>query len=310
MIIPVARRVCFRNGCVCPSLLRRRHKFWPYRIGDGLLQKFFNGIFEAVADLPSVDVIKGGHLLWSTAAPDGNIDSHIQHPAYCDRQQRAVVMIFGELFNTCCGFEVLTKARRLKLRIVFAQVIPHEFAVRLSQEAIKACPPLASDMPVSRQYEVAIAKYFQWPSYWQGPHLWGAGMTPFAESMVATKPLETIETPGASNLRSVKEVSGYHIQAADSTVGHVDDFLLERDTWAIRYLVVDTGNWLPGRKVLISPTWAGIIDWKRSRVTVGMPRKAIETSPTYDPEHGPPSRDEEMVLHRHYDFKPYWLEGL
>jgi hypothetical protein len=181
--------------------------------------------------------------------------------------------------------------------------------VRLDRDAIKACPPLTSDMPVSRQYEVAIAAYYQWPTYWQGPHLWGGAMSPLVESTVAARPLETIEKPGESHLRSVKEVSGYHIQAVDDTAGHVDDFLLERDTWAIRYLVVDTRNWLPGRKVLISPAWADTIDWKRNRINVGMHRTAIETSPVYDPEHGPPSRDEETALHRHYDFKPYWWDG-
>lgn len=180
--------------------------------------------------------------------------------------------------------------------------------VSLSREGIKDSPPLDSDMPVSRQYELELVKHYNWPPYWYGPHAWGTALTPPPEAMKPIeKPFEDIEKPGEQHLRSVKEVSGYDIQALDDKVGHVEDFLLEETTWSIRYLVVDTRNWLPGRKVLISPAWASDVDWKRSRVHVRMDRKAIENSPEYDRER-PLGRDDEMALHRHYDFRPYWLD--
>jgi hypothetical protein len=180
-----------------------------------------------------------------------------------------------------------------------------EIPVDLSRQAIKESPPLESDMPVSRQYEMELAQHHNWPPYWQGPYVWGAAMTPFPESAPLAKPMAPIEVPGEAHLRSVKEVSGYDIQALDDKVGHVEDFLLDRNNWAIRYLVVDTRNWLPGRKVLVSPDWAGSVDWKRSRVHLRMDRKAIETSPEYDRER-PLRREDEAALFNHYDRKPHW----
>ncbi len=162
-------------------------------------------------------------------------------------------------------------------------------------------------MPVSRQYETQLVEYYNWYPYWEGPHAWGPAMTPFTTAAVRTEPIQSIEAGGQSHLRSVREVTGYHIQALDDTIGHVEDFLLEGRTWAIRYLVVDTRNWLPGRKVLIPPAWASTIDWKRSLLNVRVDRGAVEASPVYDKER-PLTREDEMALFEHYDAKPYWLE--
>ena len=68
------------------------------------------------------------------------------------------------------------------------------------------------------------------------------------------------------HLHSAREVTGYYVQAADEDVGHVEDFLVDDRTWAIRYIVVDTRNWLPGRKVVISPGWIKTVSWDDSRV--------------------------------------------
>lgn len=179
--------------------------------------------------------------------------------------------------------------------------------VDLSREGIKASPPLHSDMPVSRQYELELVKHYDWPPYWYGPHAWGTALTPVPAPLERPEGLEAIEKPGERHLRSVKEVTGYDIQALDDKVGHVEDFLLEEGSWAIRYLVVDTRSWLPGRKVLISPAWASDVDWKRSRVLVRMDRRAIASSPEYDRERAL-TRDDEMALFTHYDYKPYWLD--
>jgi hypothetical protein len=62
-----------------------------------------------------------------------------------------------------------------------------------------------------------------------------------------------LEERGDPHLRSTKEVAGYRIGAADGEVGHVEDFVVDDEEWAIRYVGVDTSNWLPGKKVLISP---------------------------------------------------------
>ncbi len=80
-------------------------------------------------------------------------------------------------------------------------------------------------------------------------------------------------------------------------------------TWAIRYLVIDIRNWLPGKKVLISPQWIDRVSWDQSKVFVNMTRKAIENSPEYS-EVALVTRDYESKLYQHYKRQEYWSEEL
>jgi hypothetical protein len=85
------------------------------------------------------------------------------------------------------------------------------------------------------------------------------------------------------HLRSVEAVTGYHIHASDGEIGHVEDFLVEDADWSIHYLVVDTKNWWPGKKVLVSSRSAGEIDWMDRLVNLDVDRQRIKDSPAYDP---------------------------
>lgn len=88
---------------------------------------------------------------------------------------------------------------------------------------------------------------------------------------------------------------GYDIQGTDDTIGHVQDFLVDDETWAVRYLVVDTRNWWFGKKVLVAPRWASRVSWPGSKVYVDLPREAIKESPEWN-EGEPISRDLELRL--------------
>lgn len=79
-------------------------------------------------------------------------------------------------------------------------------------------------------------------------------------------------------------MSGYEIQALDGEIGHVEDFVIDDETWAIRYLVVATRNWWPGKKVLVSPQWIERVSWSESKVFVNLSREAIKQSPEYSAE--------------------------
>jgi hypothetical protein len=138
-------------------------------------------------------------------------------------------------------------------------------------------------------------------------------MMPFGG--VGTAPTPPIEPPaeplrkerGDPHLRSVRELRGYRIQASDGEIGHVDDFVVDDETWDIRYMVVSTSHWFPGRKVLISPKWlVGDISWERQKVTVILTRDSIKNSPEYKPS-APPTRDYETELHEHYGQNGYWV---
>ncbi len=82
-------------------------------------------------------------------------------------------------------------------------------------------------------------------------------------------------------LRSSHAVTNYRIRATDGDIGHVDDFLLDDDSWAIRYLVVRTGRRWAGRKVLLAPAWIERVDWHHSEVHVTVTRAQVEKSPEY-----------------------------
>ena len=79
-------------------------------------------------------------------------------------------------------------------------------------------------------------------------------------------------------------MSMYDIQATDGELGHVGDFVVDDQTWAIRYLVIDTRNWSPGKKVLVSPKWIERVSWDESKVFVNLSRETIKKSPEYTEE--------------------------
>jgi hypothetical protein len=117
---------------------------------------------------------------------------------------------------------------------------------------------------------------------------------------------EIENSPGSdANLRSVQDVSGYHIQGSDDGIGHVVDFLVDDATWAIRYLVVDTGHWWAGHKVLVAPEWATRISFDERKVFMDMTRDAIKNSPAWI-ERGTIDRDYEARLHEHHGRAGYW----
>ena len=103
------------------------------------------------------------------------------------------------------------------------------------------------------------------------------------------------------------KLSGYRIHATDGDIGHVEDFLIDDETWAIRYLVIDTRNWWPGKKVLVSPHWIDRVSWRDSAVFINLSREAIKRAPEYS-EETRLTRDYETGLHRHYDRRGYWVE--
>jgi hypothetical protein len=106
-------------------------------------------------------------------------------------------------------------------------------------------------------------------------------------------------------LRSLNGMLGYQIGAEDDEFGEVSDFYFDDFGWGVRYLLVDTGRWLPGRRVLISPTELGTPQWDRSVLPVSLTREQIENSPPIASD-APVSRESEMLLARHYGWAAYW----
>jgi len=106
-------------------------------------------------------------------------------------------------------------------------------------------------------------------------------------------------------LRSIKDMLDYSILATDGEIGHVSDILLGESDLKVRYLVIDTGGWLSGRKVLLSTAWLSSVAPHRKALVVKVDKKRIEESPPYDPDVEIP-REYETRLHDHYGFPYYW----
>lgn len=83
-------------------------------------------------------------------------------------------------------------------------------------------------------------------------------------------------------LHKAQKLIGYHIHATDGVIGHVDDLLFDEHDWTIRYVVVDTSNWIGGRQVLLSPTLVKQLDSPGKKVHVDMSRDAIRQSPSVE----------------------------
>lgn len=182
--------------------------------------------------------------------------------------------------------------------------------VKTTTKEVENAPPLESDMPVSLTYEKQLMAHYDFPYYWvgnRGP--WGMAGYP-AMLMNAPKnheresSAEEIREPDEDHLRAAKEVVGYNIGTLDEDIGHVEDMIVNDETWVIRYIVVDTRNWLPGgKKVLVSSSWITDVSWKHAKVNLNLKSRAVKDGPEYDPGM-PINRVYEMRL---YDFhgKPY-----
>ena len=194
--------------------------------------------------------------------------------------------------------------------------------VAISKEQVRSSPDIDTDKPVSRQHETDYSTYYGYPYYWGGSGLWGDGTYPnmllpgyegFGSSSAAraegeyayAKREEARRRDDDPHLRSCNAVAGYHIHATDGEIGHVEGLLVDDQTWAILYLVVNTSNWWIGHKVLISPEWIQDVSWFDSMISISVTRQAVKDAPAYDPT-APLERQHEMLLYRHYGRPGYW----
>ena len=169
--------------------------------------------------------------------------------------------------------------------------IGHQFAARLTIQQVKDSPGIDADKPVSREMEGHLYDYYGWSPYWNSDVFLGGYGNIHAmseEAAIQARPRDEATPYGRryraqSHLRSIAAVTGYHIHATDGEIGHVDDFLVEDEDWSIHYLIVDTKNWWPGKRVLISPRSARMIDWADRQVDLNVSREIVKASPEYDP---------------------------
>lgn len=181
--------------------------------------------------------------------------------------------------------------------------------LNLTQQAVRDSPRIDTHRPVSRQNEFECLRHYDYPTYWGGPNLWGISAYPRFDPTDAAachaplpppNELQAVRSPDDAHLRSTDEVTGYRLDAVDGAIGHVSGFIYDDDTWAIRYLCIDTSSlWHGGKEVLLPAHWIDGVDWLAKTVTTKLTQDAVRRSPAYD-DSLPIHRDYEVALHEFY----------
>ena len=157
-------------------------------------------------------------------------------------------------------------------------------SLSVGKAEVAASPDLQPAM-LGRSAESELLGYYGQPLYWGRADIWGMFDTPAAlfearEEFRLSNGNAALDA--AEPLRSTEEIKGFHIQATDGDIGHVDDVLIGEASWRIRYLLVDTSNWIGGRSVLVGTDVVEIVDRDSGKLRVSDSREDIRRSPAYD----------------------------
>jgi hypothetical protein len=229
-----------------------------------------------------------GYTIQAIDGPIGTV-----YDGYFDDQVWTIRYLVVETGSWLSGRRVLLSPVALDTPEWETKTLP----VKLTQEQVKGSPPVDTDKPVSRQMEEQLHAHYGWPPYWVSTRA-------LAAVQVVEQKYED-EAGEDLTLRSVREVIGYDIRATDGKVGHVEDFVVDDGSWVMRYMVVDTRDWLPGRKVLVAPAWIDAVTWPERDVYVGLSRETVKNSPEFDPS-DPVNREYELRLYDYYGRPKYW----
>lgn len=210
----------------------------------------------------------------------------------------------------------------LSISIVHPDWSKQTLPVCITREQVRYSPGFGNDQAVSRLDEERYLRHYGYARYWTGAGIWGEGLYPCAmapgfagdgtDGLARAQALEAYRHDERAHqrndhpqLRSCNSISGYRIHGTDGHVGYVTGFLVDDETWAIRYLVVDTSRWWVGHKVLIAPSWIKGVHRSDQEISLDLSRKSIKHSPAYDEavEFG---EDQELDLSRHYGRSGYW----
>lgn len=227
-----------------------------------------------------------GFSIGATGGELGKVDD-----VYFDDQRWTVRYLVADVGGWLSGRKVLISPHA----IVRVDSNKETVETHLTRSEVENSPPIETHRPISRRMEYEYNRYYRYPPYWAGNYttgLWGFGALPLAglEPVLRSgqSPYKDGERPPPEegeevHLRSGREVTGYHVAATDDGIGHIENFLFDDDSWAIRYLVIDTRDWWPGRHVLVSPEHVERVSWPERTVHVAIARDEVEHSPEYDP---------------------------
>jgi hypothetical protein len=223
-------------------------------------------------------------------AVDGDIGR--VHDLYFDDQRWTIRYLVVDTRHWLPGRRILLSPISVR-RVDWA---PREIVVALDREQIRRSPGVDTDQPVGRGRIALFRECYTLPYTWAlGGFLWAS-----APSVSARPSREAPRRrPGDPHLRSTRLLRGYSVRAMDGEVGHVDGFLVDEGSWALRHVVVHTRHWRPGHRVLVPSEWIAWVSWIELAVHVDLQIEQITSAPDYDPSH-PVTRADETRLSAYY----------
>ena len=224
---------------------------------------------------------------FTMGATDGEIGKVTDF--YFDDRTWQIRYLVLETGNWLFGRKVLLSPVALQTPNWNAKVFP----VNLTKDQVKHSPDIDAEKPISRDQETELHRHYSWPFYeGAGMGFMTSGMVggvvapdiPFEEriSDEMHHPGEAGQPPKETHLRSVKRVTGYDIHAADAELGDIEDFLVDDSSWILAGLIVETGNWYSGNKILLSTKSIRKIEWETSSVYLDQTTDMLKNSPEFD----------------------------
>jgi hypothetical protein len=168
----------------------------------------------------------------------------------------------------------------------------------LTTSQIQASPDIDMKSSITPQQEAELRSHYGWSTLDAPRGALLTGYSLLAPSSVLEERDEPIPLEGTeedNHLQEARRVLKYAVQARDGAAGQVEDFLIDDESWTLQYVVVDTGSWLSGRKVLVSPSYVYQIDWAEAVVHVDLNQETVKNSPEYDLESSTSQEFEERV---------------
>jgi uncharacterized protein YrrD len=189
---------------------------------------------------------------------------------------RYLVIETGDWLN---GRMVLITTEALLTPELDDKILP----VTLTKDQVRSSPDVDTQLPVYRQQEIILYDHYALGNYWRGGFVAGGMPLPMDEILFQeNQDIDNRVRNDDVHLHSAVHVASYSVESEDGAVGDVKDFLVNNEVWEIDYIVVDTGAWFPGKKVIISPKWIKQIRWDRSVIIVKLTKASIKNSPEYN----------------------------
>ena len=151
--------------------------------------------------------------------------------------------------------------------------------INLSMKQIETSPRIDTQKPISKQFEEEYFRHYGWPYYWQPDGALNGGGYPMEmppQPVIPGQPLHAVLHPENLSLRSAQTVAGYRVQASDGTIGHVADFVLDTNIWAIQKLLVKPSTWFSTTHIEISVNDVQRINFDESTVYVNVTKASLE----------------------------------